>query len=160
MFGSMCVFMSFISPHVAVYVCVPAHPIEQGFCRRGGTPHRLTASATIVISQQVYTSLIERGRSPTTRIIPNPTPLPSRSPVVGRGGVVFPFGELNGPTMEDPGDAGSVLPTGTSLRPKRRYFPIVAKQSHNRIRYYNGFSVLRISRHYLTSTTSKIDAAK
>ena len=31
----------------------PAHPIEQGFCRRGGTPHRLTASATIVISQQV-----------------------------------------------------------------------------------------------------------
>ena len=30
----------------------PPHPIEQGFCRRGGTPHRLTASATIVISNK------------------------------------------------------------------------------------------------------------
>ena len=55
---------------------------HRDFGRRGGSPRTLPAGSrepqgsrgtpplrSIVISQQVYTSLNERGRSPTTRII-------------------------------------------------------------------------------------------
>ena len=57
---------------------------HRDFGRRGGSPHTLPAGSlepqgsrgtpplrSIVISQQVYISLNERGRSPTTRIYPS-----------------------------------------------------------------------------------------